>query len=344
MAARRTSKQLDREMRERCRDAWAAGELLVPLSHSEARSMRGRAEDGSLVCPYPRIFDEPEHWQALSAREKNLHVARTLQGQMPEAVFCAESAAVALGTYEPPGLLRPVVATSEKAHSRSTRYLERMVVPQGSVSLVEGIRVSSAERVAFDCARRLGFRRGLGVCDATLRRFAMTREGLEHSFSEMGRARGVADARRCARHANALSENGGESYARAAMIDLGFAEPALQVKVMDPLDGTSSYRLDYLWTPSGLDVERLIWGLATGVLCAGDAAGCIAGELDGRSKTFDERLRAGRSAQDQLLLERRREARITWYGIRVVRFSYWEASNDAYFSRLLTGYGVPRVQ
>ena len=306
--------------------------------------MRARVESGRLVCPYPRIFDEPEHWQALSIREKNLHVARTLQGQMPEAVFCAESAAVAYGTYGPHGLLKPVVATSQWAHSRSSSSLERMMLPNGDIHIVEGIRVPNIERTAFDCARRLGFRRGLGVCDATLRRSGMALERLGQAFSEMGRAKGVATARRCARHANALSENGGESYARAAMVDLGFAEPLLQVKVRDPLDGASSYRLDYLWVPHGADAERLLWGLATGALGAGDATGCIAGELDGRAKTFDERLRSGRSAQDQLLLERRREARITWYGIRVVRFSYWEASDDAYFSRLLTGYGVPRVR
>lgn len=92
-----------------------------------------------------------------------------------------------------------------------------------------------------------------------------------------------------------MSENGGESYARAAMIDLGFVEPTLQVKVMDPLDGMASYRLDYLWT------------------------------------SYDD-------------TERRCEARLTWYGIRILRFSYWEACDDAYFSRLLDGYGVPRAR
>ncbi|WP_307974937.1 hypothetical protein [uncultured Parolsenella sp.] len=343
MAARRTARQFDREMGERCRDAWANGELLVPLTYSETRSMKARVREGLLVSPHPRLFDEPGHWQALPWREKHLYVARTLQTQMPDAVFCAESAAVAYGTYEPSRLLRPVVATSKEAHSRSLPYLERIAIPDETVHVVEGIRVPSVGRVAFDCARRLGFRRGLGVCDATLRRFGLVSDRLQRVFSGMGRARGIESARKCARHANALSENGGESYARAAMIDLGFVESTLQVKVMDPLDGMASYRLDYLWTPCD-DTERLLKALAMGTLGAGEAAGCIAGELDGRAKTFDERLRAGRSAQDQLLMERRREVRLTWYGIRIVRFSYWEACDDAYFSRLLDGYGVPRAR
>lgn len=133
MATRRTARQFDREMGERCRDAWANGELLVPLTYSETRSMKARVREGLLVSPHPRLFDEPGHWQALSWREKHLYVARTLQTQMPDAVICAESAAVAFGTYEPSRLLRPVVATSKEAHSRSLPYLERIAIPDETV-------------------------------------------------------------------------------------------------------------------------------------------------------------------------------------------------------------------
>ena len=59
MAARRTARQFDREMGERCRDAWANGELLVPLTYSETRSMKARVREGLLVSPHPRLFDEP---------------------------------------------------------------------------------------------------------------------------------------------------------------------------------------------------------------------------------------------------------------------------------------------
>ena len=117
MAARRTARQFDREMGERCRDAWANGELLVPLTYSETRSMKARVREGLLVSPHPRLFDEPGPWQALPWREKHLYVARTLQTQMPDA-------AVAYGTYEPSRLLRPVVATSKEAHSRSARGMQ----------------------------------------------------------------------------------------------------------------------------------------------------------------------------------------------------------------------------
>ena len=148
---------------------------------------------------------------------------------------------------------------------------------------------------------------------------------------------------RCATHADALAENGGESYARAAMLELGFARPLLQVPVADPMNRASSYRLDYLWIPEGLDAEKILHGLATGALGPGEAAGCVAGELDGRDKTFDERLAGGRDAQDRLLAERRREARLTYYGLRVARFSFAEVQDDAYLERLLSSYGVPRA-
>ena len=103
------------------------------------------------------------------------------------------------------------------------------------------------------------------------------------------------------------------------------------------------YRLDYLWIPADLDAEKVLGGLAAGTLPAGGVAGCVVGELDGRAKTFDKRLTGDRDARDQLLAERRREARLTYYGLRVARFSFAEARDDAYLGRLLSSYGVPQA-
>ena len=187
----------------------------------------------------------------------------------------------------------------------------------------------------------LGFRRGLGVCDRALALDGCSNDELLEGFRGMGRPRDREVALRCALNADGLSENGGESYARAVMLELGFTPPLLQVPVADPMGEGQPYRLDYLWIPADLDAEKVLGGLAAGTLPAGGVAGCVAGELDGRAKTFDKRLTGDRDARDQLLAERRREARLTYYGLRVARFSFAEARDDAYLGRLLSSYGVP---
>lgn len=67
----------------------------------------------------------------------------------------------------------------------------------------------------------------------------------------------------------------------------------------------------------------------------------IIGEFDGRAKYEDASLRGGRDALRVLEDERRRESRLTAYGMPIMRFSYRDAMNAAYFARLLKRFGVP---
>ena len=69
--------------------------------------------------------------------------------------------------------------------------------------------------------------------------------------------------RRLCCFANGLSENGGESFARGTMIDLGFMVPELQHEFVAPNSGVK-YRCDFLWQLPG--------------------GGLIVGELDGYGK------------------------------------------------------------
>lgn len=48
-------------------------------------------------------------------------------------------------------------------------------------------------------------------------------------------------------HADGRSENGGESVVRAIILELGFAEPDLQVEIEDPLNPGTYKRVDYYW-------------------------------------------------------------------------------------------------
>ncbi|MFZ2756017.1 MAG: hypothetical protein WAY93_04025, partial [Atopobiaceae bacterium] len=132
---------------------------------------------------------------------------------------------------------------------------------------------------------------------------------------------GIRQARRVASLADGRAENGGESIARATMVELGFALPELQAEFRDPVGG-NAYRVDFLWSlPGGQQV---------------------AGELDGREKYVNPSMTGGRTPVEVLTAERRRESRLTACGVKVLRFSLPEVLDHPYFARLLEAYGIPR--
>jgi hypothetical protein len=121
--------------------------------------------------------------------------------------------------------------------------------------------------------------------------------------------------------ANGLSESGGESTARAVMIEEGFMWPTLQKEVTDPVDKSKKFRVDFYWQ-----------------LPSGD----VAGELDGREKYRNPEMTNGKDAVDVLADERLRESRVSGTNVKIMRFSYGNVLNTEFFCHLLTSYGIPR--
>ena len=65
----------------------------------------------------------------------------------------------------------------------------------------------------------------------------MSKEHLVEAVNKLGlNRRGVVTARRVARYADGLSESGGESKARALMIERGWQTPELQIELFDPVE------------------------------------------------------------------------------------------------------------
>lgn len=151
--------------------------------------------------------------------------------------------------------------------------------------------------------------------------------------------------RRLCELADKKSENGGESFARAQMIELGFMIPELQHEFVIPGAG-KSYRTDFLWK------------LPSGAL--------IVGELDGHGKYLVDcddpkhnRLNFNNSA-DNLTLQ----SSVDWHVInrnidhqvdrttllrercgvtRIVRFVYSDVIDVRKFEQKLLKAGVPRI-
>ena len=114
----------------------------------------------------------------------------------------------------------------------------------------------------------------------------------------------------------------GESEARAAMLELGFARPELQVPYLDPITG-QWYRADFSWDLTDADT--------------------VIGEMDGFVKYTDETMSGG-DMIGAFVRERQRESRLTIGGRSVMRFTPAQVANRQYFEILLESYGIPRAK
>ncbi|WP_415997167.1 hypothetical protein [Gordonibacter pamelaeae] len=162
----------------------------------------------------------------------------------------------------------------------------------------------------------------LAVADSVLRLTGMGRGALRRLLRRsFAGHRGIARVLATCDWADSRAENGGESVARAIMIERGVALPAIQVRLADPLDEDGWFRIDFTWL--GKDGRP------------------VAGELDGLVKYVDPAFMGGLGLEAVIAGERRREARITAYDMRVARFSLGEVVNEASFWRWVRLYGIP---
>ncbi|WP_291788685.1 hypothetical protein [Bifidobacterium sp.] len=125
------------------------------------------------------------------------------------------------------------------------------------------------------------------------------------------------------RYTDARSENGGESFARAVMIENGFSVPQLQVPFTDPLTG-KQFRVDFLWRTADGRI--------------------IVGELDGTAKYVDPQMTDRKSIQETVQAEREREQALFRAGVTdIVRFTFDDAVRQKPLIAKLRRAGVPCV-
>ena len=152
-------------------------------------------------------------------------------------------------------------------------------------------------------------------------------------------------------YANPKSENGGESLARAVMLELGFVEPELQHEFPNPNYPQSPYRADFMWKVNG----KIIVGEFDGTdkyliedrtLPDNRSAAC-----DLRTEDFDGSVEninnfstnnLYRYNRDAVRKERNRERWLMDCGVvRVVRFDYCDILNPLEFKKKLLSAGIP---
>lgn len=301
----------------------------APVAQADIRACRRRVKAGVLLEPFPDVFVRPCTWEGLSVAARALWILRALSKRHPAWAFCSYSAACAYGLSVSNHLLSQVHVRSRG--NRSSRYEiachsvgVRRSTRSRRTCYAAGVRVVPFWEAVVDCLCSASFEEGLAIADSALRVKQADARVLVSQVERLGRGRhGIAGARRVASCADGRSESGGESIARAVMMQLGFQVPDLQVVLNDPVDVHRTFRVDYLWElPGG---KR------------------IAGEFDGLEKTFksigfseDGGLRAIRQ-------ERQREARLTALVDGVLRLTYADVVNPGRLERILEAYGIPRV-
>jgi len=212
--------------------------------------------------------------------------------------------------------------------SRPGLRRHRDQLPEEDIDTVSGIRCTSLERTAFDLARTLRPEAALVAADAALRRTASGADGYDEGVAQAWRermlercarsrgARGIRQAERAVRFADGRSESPGESVSRLQLSRLGFRRLRLQAPVPGPA-GTD-YRVD-------LEIEDVHTFF----------------EFDGQGKYVEEAMRSGRTLEQVLLDEKRREdwIRGTTHK-RMVRAESPHILTPATLARRLAAFGV----
>ena len=324
-----THGRVDAELSQLIAEAEREQRCFFGSTRSHRDALERRARHGVLVSPWPKLFARREVWDRLDQSSRTLHVIRALALSRPGTVFCGPTAALVYGLEVSHALLRELHVRAPgdshgRRHGGARHSMRTHAIAADEPWWQAGqVLLTSPIRTVFDCARMAPFPHALAIADAALRKRLITSEQLRAYVVRHPRTHGIRRVREVVRHADGRAESGGESILRARMIELGYVVPELQVPFPDPIDPRRSYRID--------------------LLVRDRHGGRVAIELDGRSKTTDEKMLAGRDALDVLLEERQRESRLTAYGLRFLRLRFCDVTSDERLTRLLNRFEIPKL-
>lgn len=227
---------IDRE-RQDVLDGWdARKDALRGLVVDTQRLTHGSFTDGDFVELDPVIWFPAGEWAGLAYHDRQWIRVEAAAMTSASAVLVGRSAARKLGMWViAAGEERVEVALPSRGSSKERRESGRYKFHHSSLRadeqlVYEGHRVTNPIRTFIDIARHHGFVEGLIAADYLLRR-GKNRSDIEHAIRRMGRAKGIAVARRCLAHAIDNSDSPYESLARALLIEAGIGPVAAQAKI-----------------------------------------------------------------------------------------------------------------
>lgn len=299
------------------------GRCLIPPSTTIRKALLRRT-GSTVVSPLPGLFARKARWEELNRAQRHCEIIRALAIAHPDWTFCSYSAACLLGLEVSWRHLNVVhLCSSTKPSARpGTRIQRHQIEPVGAIDQ-GGISITPPIQTVTDCLLQTGFANGMPIADSAISKLGLTRGRLMEEVEKRAGARNgraVATALTTLQYADARAESGGESVARAIMIETGFAPDQLQYELTDPFDSTKSMRTDFVW-------ER-------------QAKELTLGELDGLIKYTDQTILAGQTTAEALVAERQREAHLSIYGHPLVRFTMGEVRSSGTLAKKLQTAGV----
>lgn len=312
------------EMLRKLEQAGQASSCYVPQSSTETRLLNRMTQDAVAVRPTPGLFSSNEHWQSLNPAERAIHIIHGQSARRPGIAFCDVSAALVHGIDVPFHLLKCMhIAQSSATPTRNTRAKTYHAIGNRTTIKLDDIKVTTFWQSVFDCILALPFVEALAIADSTLKITGLeSQEALDRLEAYVRGGVQTEKLTKVMNRANPLSDNAGESMTRGMMLKLGIEEPMLQVQINDPVERDRRPIVDFAWED-------------------GEGGLALIGELDGYQKSQDERYMHGRDTAQVLADERRRESRISAYGVPIMRFSLEEALDEDVFAALLRAFHAP---
>lgn len=263
------------------------------------RDVRRALANGTLIRLHRNCYVLEADWADLWPESRHRVEVAAAFGEMRGGggVACRESSAVLWELplhRHVPRAVHVTLPGGKHVSSRTglRRHLEAL--PADDVTERHGIRTTTLDRTVFDLARSVGLETAVAAADAALRQVAFRDRAYDEDAAEDWRERmrvrvarakgkrGVRQAATVVEMADGRAESPAESVARVLLHGLGFERVRLQVPVAGP-EG-QDYRVD-------AEIEEARTFL----------------EVDGMGKYEDEALRSGRTLQQVLLDEKRRE-------------------------------------
>lgn len=299
------------------------GRCLIPPSTAIRKALLRRI-GSAIVSPMPGLFARKTRWEELNRAQRHVEIVRALAIQHPEWTFCSYSAACLLGLEVSWRHLNVVHVCSEtKPSARPGARIQRHRTEPACAIDQGGMLITPPIQTVTDCLLQTGFADGMPIADSAISKLGLMREQLMEEVEKRAGARNgraIRTALTTLQFADARAESGGESVARAVMIETGFAPDRLQYELTDPFDSTESMRTDFAW-------ER-------------QARELTLGELDGLVKYTDQTMLAGRTTAETLVAERQREAHLSLYGHPLIRFTMNEVRSAGVLAKKLQTAGV----
>ncbi|MUH58810.1 hypothetical protein [Bifidobacterium canis] len=290
----------------------------VARNSNDSRILRRLYINGVLVRPYYRMYARAEYWKSLDPRAQMQHMVITAQAMHPSWVFARESAACMFPSEQSFGIYAPqelVIMSKLPPQTNDHKNLHRLPWESSQIITIDNVRVTSSTRTLFDCGMKFAFEHTLPLFDSFV----------QHGV-DLDRVRDICvtakeDTSRIQRlieFTDPLAENGGESRARAVIIDSGFMPPILQHQFVNPRNPRAPLRSDFLWY--------------------GPNGAVIVGEYDGMGKYGTEYSQisehvARQAARDKILMEQGVTA--------IVHFTYTDVVNPERLRAKLEAAGVP---